>query len=248
VSPDDQHDLDPALAGAVRRAYVRPVDEITAQRHVSAIVAAAARAGDAPAQPPRRVRRRVWQTVVATATTVLAVPVGMAAAGVTLPDAVTQPYRSIGIALPHQAREERSAPATPSVRPATTTAPQATSPATAGRRPHAAHGVSSTGTRPGAPTTPRSGTPGASKHPANGLAPARPGAGRPAPNTSKKTGGTLGPGHEKPLTPTAQATGQPKRATPLPDGIAPSPKRVAPRPQQTTSVPAASDAAPGHDR
>jgi hypothetical protein len=113
VSPDDQPELDPDLADAVRRAYVRPVDEAIARRHLSAIVASAG--GPFPA-PRRPARRRTWRALAAALAALTVLPAGLAAAGVRLPDAVEQPYRSIGIALPNQTSRSQAAP-TP--RPAT---------------------------------------------------------------------------------------------------------------------------------
>ena len=125
MSPDDQPDLDPSLTDAVRRAYVRPVDEVTAQRHVSAIVAAARTVGEQPAVGRARRRRRVWRPVLAAGAATLLAPVGMAAAGVDLPDAVERPYRIVGITLPHQASQapRPSAPATGPGTPSTSTTP-----------------------------------------------------------------------------------------------------------------------------
>jgi hypothetical protein len=140
VSPADQPDIDPVLADAVRRAYVRPVDEATARRHVTAMVAAAASAGTEPVIRRARPRRRVWRSVVATAAATVLAPVGLAVAGVALPDAVEEPYRAVGIELPHQERDAGRAPA-PALRPveprtpSTPPPPTATSPTTAPRRP-----------------------------------------------------------------------------------------------------------------
>ena len=118
MSPDDQPDLDPALADAVRRAYVRPVDEVTATRHVSAMVAASG-ASEQPAAAPARLRRRVWRPALAATAATLLLPVGLAAAGVTLPEAVEEPYEVVGISLPNQPRDVRPAPAAPPVAPLT---------------------------------------------------------------------------------------------------------------------------------
>jgi len=115
MSPDDPPDLDPALADAVRRAYVRPVDEVTARRHVSAIVAAA---GEEPVARRPRQRRRVWRPVLAAGAATLLLPAGLAVAGVELPNAVERPYRTVGIKLPHQTGSApNSAPATRPVTP-----------------------------------------------------------------------------------------------------------------------------------
>src|SRR3954466_10135664 len=98
----DDHDVDPALAEAVRRTYVRPVDDDVAARHVTQI-ADAARAGGTPARPALRAgaRRRLWRPALAAAAAVLLLPVALATAGVELPDAVDAPYREVGIRLPH---------------------------------------------------------------------------------------------------------------------------------------------------
>ena len=119
MSPDDQPDLDPALADAVRRAYVRPVDEVTATRHVSAMVAASG-ASEKPATAPARLRRRAWRPALAATAATLLLPVGLAAAGVTLPEAVEKPYEVVGISLPNQPRDVRPAPAVTPLTPATT--------------------------------------------------------------------------------------------------------------------------------
>ncbi|MEA2298607.1 MAG: hypothetical protein QOF77_1543 [Solirubrobacteraceae bacterium] len=115
MSPDHQPDIDPAFADAVRRAYVRPVDEATAERHVSAIVATAAAGEETLARrpSPSLPRRRWWPALAAGATTVL-LPVGLALAGVSLPKAVDEPYRALGIALPHQAPSSPTRAASPS--------------------------------------------------------------------------------------------------------------------------------------
>lgn len=115
MSTDDPPDLDPQLAEAVRRAYVQPVDEVTARRHVSAIAAAASAAGEAVRRPARS-RRRTWQAAAAGVTATLLLPVGLAVAGVSLPQAVSRPYRSIGVPLPHQPRQDAT-PTTPRVDP-----------------------------------------------------------------------------------------------------------------------------------
>lgn len=250
MSPDDQHDLDPAIADAVRRAYVQPVDEITAQRHVSAIVATAAQPGGASV-PARRSRRRVWQTVAATVTAVVVVPVGMAAAGVTLPDAVERPYRAIGIVLPHQERSGRSAPRAPSANPTTRTTTAASPGAP---QPKAPRGQGSSSTRPGAAPTPRSGS-GRSAKPTNTPGPNR------APRTAKpaakakakakakgKAGASLGRGYLAPLTPRGRAVGRPSGATSGPKRSTRSLEQVTPALPPTMSVPSAAATAPGHNK
>ncbi len=101
----DEPDLDPVLADAVRRTYVRPVDEGIASRHVSAIVAAAT-AAQASAPRVRR-GRRVWRPALGmgAAAMLLCLPVGLAAAGVSLPAIVQEPYDAVGIDLPDQTAE-----------------------------------------------------------------------------------------------------------------------------------------------
>ena len=92
----DEPDLDPVLADAVRRTYVRPVDEGIASRHVSAIVAAAT-AAQASAPRVRR-GRRVWRPALGmgAAAMLLCLPVGLAAAGVSLPAIVREALRRRG--------------------------------------------------------------------------------------------------------------------------------------------------------
>jgi hypothetical protein len=118
MAPADQPHLDPDLVDAVRGAYVRPVDEATASRHVSAIVAAASAGGESLARRSRQ-RWRGWRPVVAAAGAALLLPVGLAVAGVNLPHAIEGPYRAIGIHPPHRAHHE-PAPATPAAAPRTT--------------------------------------------------------------------------------------------------------------------------------
>jgi translation initiation factor IF-2 len=114
----DEPDLDPVLADAVRRAVVRPVDGVTASRHIDAIVAAAQ--GDAPSLAVRRTRRRLWRPLLGGGVAVtLLLPVGLAVAGVSLPAAVQRPYSAVGIELPNQAPDRPlPAPAAPGPRPA----------------------------------------------------------------------------------------------------------------------------------
>jgi hypothetical protein len=135
VSPAKPPDLDPVLTDAVRRAYVRPVDQATAGRHVSAVVAAAAQA-----EPPHAAgriaplrRRRVWRPVVAAGAATLLLPVALAVAGVSLPGAIEEPFREVGISLPNQERDHESpvrpAPAvTQTVLPPVTIPPAPSSP------------------------------------------------------------------------------------------------------------------------
>lgn len=161
MPPADKPDIDPVLADAVRRVYVRPVDEATARRHVSAMVTAAS-AGTDPAAHPARPPRRLWRPVLAAAAATLLAPVGLAAAGVKLPDAVEEPYRAVGIDLPRQERDAERAPA-PAVRPIaprkpslpsapTRARPTGTPRAPAGerpRRPRSSRPDHGTGSRPG---------------------------------------------------------------------------------------------------
>lgn len=120
MSTDDQPDLDPQLAEAVRRAYVQPLDEATARRHVSAITAATT--GEA-VRPPVRSRRRAWRAAAAGVAATLLLPVGLAVAGVSLPQAVSRPYRSIGVPLPHQPRHDTQPTTTPQLIPRVPTSP-----------------------------------------------------------------------------------------------------------------------------
>ena len=118
---DDQPELDPALADAVRRAYVRPVDEATAAEHVTAM-AAAATGSTAPVTARTTGRRRGWRLGLAAGVATLALPVGLAAAGVALPDVVERPFDAVGIQLPNQpagAPQGSPAPAVPVPRPIT---------------------------------------------------------------------------------------------------------------------------------
>lgn len=109
---DDEPELDTAIAGAVRRAYVRPVDEATAEEHVSAMAAAAA--GSAAEATGGTTRRgRGWRIGLAAGFATLALPVGLAAAGVALPDVLSGPFGAVGVELPNQPADTREAPAPP---------------------------------------------------------------------------------------------------------------------------------------
>src|SRR4051812_50177284 len=78
----DHDEIDPALTEAVRRTYVRPVDDEVAAQHVTQI-AAAARAGGTPARPAPAARapRRAWRPAFAAAAALLLLPVALATAG-----------------------------------------------------------------------------------------------------------------------------------------------------------------------
>src|SRR4051812_6808300 len=128
----DHDEIDPALSEALRRTYVRPVDDEVAAQHVTQI-AAAARAGGTPARPApaARASRRAWRPVLAAVAALLLLPVALATAGVDLPGPVDAPYHQVGIKLPHQSddastdgtaparRATPATPASPAARPAT---------------------------------------------------------------------------------------------------------------------------------
>lgn len=175
--PDDQPDADisPVLADAVRDAYVQPVDEGTARRHLSLMVATAA-AGHAPARRRLRQHRRAWRSALAATATTLLLPVGLAAAGVTLPGALEQPYRAIGIDLPHQSDDRETAPSGRPARATATPAAPATPPASV---------------TPAAPARPGKATaPAGSATPAGPAQPAAP----VDPGTRDRSNGTTDPG------------------------------------------------------
>lgn len=186
----DEPDLAPVLADAVRRAYVWPVDEVTASRHVEAMIAAADAGQGVPARPPRRGRRPWRPALGAGAVVALLLPVGLATAGVSLPAAVEKPYSAVGIELPNQTPapaptpKQPSVPATPHVPPATatSTAPQASGASGTGRAPAALtparRGKSSTAARP--PTSRRPSTPPPAASPGSGAKKPDPSARRPA--------------------------------------------------------------------
>jgi hypothetical protein len=184
VLPDDQPPVDDALAAAVRRVYVRPVDERTASEHVSAIVAAAAEPATHAVAAPSARRRRGWRVGLAAGAATLLLPVGLAAAGVTLPDAVEQPFKAVGIELPNQPRPEPPAPATPAARPPAPRLPAV---------PPAA--------KPLAPAVPASAKP---------LAPARPAPSRPQSGRGRASGAKPA---VKPAPPQSRRDRAPARAT-----------------------------------
>ncbi len=248
---DDQPELDPALADAVRRAYVRPVDEGTAQRQLSAIVAASTADGSTSIadRPPRR---RAWWTAVAVGATTLLAPVGLAVAGVSLPDVVEQPYRALGIQLPHQAADKPPlrviAPTTTRTTPATattsTTPATATAPRPADRQARApqttqdhGRGAKPTGT-PGKPST----KPGTATTPKHGAAKTYPPHGRPT--TSPR---------RKPVSPRSTRAHIKRHAAPQPPtpahGNGSQRKRAAAVPETTTTtVPTAPARAVGRNK
>lgn len=169
-------EMDPALAGAVRRACEQPVGAETAQRHMTAILAEAARAQGAAASRERPARgrlapRRAWRPALAFFSAVLALPAGLAAAGVSLPDAIESPYSSVGVHLPNQGGAPAAGTTTTAApaRPADTTSTPATAPAATTRRA-ARHGNAPT-PRPAAharrtpahPPHPHTGSHGAAK-------------------------------------------------------------------------------------
>ena len=159
MAPDDQPELDPFLADAVRDVFVRPVDEVTARRHVS-VIAAAARTGAEPVARRPRGRRRMWRPILAATAATLVLPVGLAVAGVSLPGAVERPYRAVGIELPHQTRDVHPAPArrpvTHRTPPTTSTTAEPAHPRPAEQRPRrrAGDGQEGRAKRRGAPVDP----------------------------------------------------------------------------------------------
>jgi hypothetical protein len=114
--PNVPHD---DLDDRIRRAYVRPVDEDVAARHLAAIAAAARDAeGSSKTSAPGRRRRPFLRPVLATGLALVALPAGLAVAGVDLPDAIDRPYDVIGVELPNQG-SGADAPATAPAAPAT---------------------------------------------------------------------------------------------------------------------------------
>ena len=107
--------IDPAVAETVRRLYVRPVDPERTQRDV-ATIAEAARLADQTRGPvvaagvasSARRRMPLWRPALAGLAALVAVPGGMATAGVDLPEAFEAPYRAVGISLPNQGEQARS--------------------------------------------------------------------------------------------------------------------------------------------
>lgn len=131
-------EIDPALAQTVRRLYVQPVDPDRARQDV-ATIAEAARQADANRGPAvsagvasqtRRRRTPLWRPVAAAAAALVAIPGGLAAAGVQIPDAVDAPYRAVGVSLPNQQDEQpRDAQPTRTTRGRSDETPAATTPA-----------------------------------------------------------------------------------------------------------------------
>lgn len=219
MSTDDQPDLDPQLAEAVRRAYVQPLDEATVTRHVSAIFSAAAAAEGEFVRPPARSHRRAWRAAAAGVAATLMLPVGLAVAGVSLPKVVSRPYDSIGVSLPHQANDDAQ-PATPGAIPPTPTTPRtSTSPA-----PRA-------GSQPA--TRPEDRPKAARKDGAAGsqAAPQAKANGAESTPASPRTG-------SKAEAPPGRQTGKrAKPARPTPPVVKPKKARPSPQPRATGSVP-----------
>lgn len=135
----DPAELDQAVAETVRRLYVRPIDPARAHRDVTRI-AEAARQADATRGPrvsagaastARRRRTPLWRPALVAAAALVALPGGMATAGVHLPEPLEAPYELVGISLPNQADHaaDRSRPARERTRLPATTSPSATRPA-----------------------------------------------------------------------------------------------------------------------
>lgn len=107
-------ELDPVLTQTVRRLYVRPVDPDRARRDVATIAEAALvadqnRGPAAPARaasPARRRRMPLWRPALAAVAALIAIPAGMAAAGVEVPAPLEAPYDLVGITLPNQAADQ----------------------------------------------------------------------------------------------------------------------------------------------
>jgi hypothetical protein len=117
VSPVEEPELDPALADAVRRAYVQPVDQGTAARHVTAMASVAAAQDPIVARSVVTWPGRIWRPALAGAAATVLLPAALAVAGVSLPRAIDRPYGALGIALPHQAHSsgQRRTPSPPVV-------------------------------------------------------------------------------------------------------------------------------------
>ena len=129
-------EIDPALAETVRRLYVQPVDPGRARQDVATIAEAARMADQTrgpavsarPASHARRRRVPLWRPALAAAAALVAVPGGMAAAGVQIPEPFDAPYRAVGISLPNQG-EQSDEQSTRTTRGRSTQTPAATTPA-----------------------------------------------------------------------------------------------------------------------
>lgn len=145
-------EIDPALAETVSRLYLGPIDPERARRDVATIAEAARQAdlnrgpavsAGAPSSLARRRRMPLWRPVAAAAAALVAIPGGLAAAGVQLPEAVDASYRAVGVTLPNQDEQARDAqPAstprerrdeTPAATTPSRTSPSVTSPSDAAR-------------------------------------------------------------------------------------------------------------------
>ena len=133
-------ELDRGLTEAVHRLYVRPVDPERARQDV-AMIAEAARQADLNRGPAvsagaastlRRRRMPLWRPALAAAVAVVAVPGGMAAAGVDVPEAFEAPYRAVGVALPNQDEDPAVPRRSDRARERLTETPAATTPAVTG--------------------------------------------------------------------------------------------------------------------
>ncbi len=242
----DEPDLDPALADAVRRAYVRPVDEGTASRHLSAIVAAAETEAGTPV-PARRTRRvrHAWRPILGVgAVATLLLPAGLAAAGVSLPRAVGKPYRAVGITLPNQKPDAPASAPTPAPRPVAppTSATTPAAPAPPPRAPRARRspaageqrratpgnaGTPSTSRRPVTPPAASSSSPGSKPSPPPPAA-RRPGAAAKKPPAAAKPGASRKPVEPakslKPAKPPAAPANPGQRRKPAVPAAASSPQ------------------------
>ena len=122
--PHPHDDLD----DLIRRTYVRPVDEDVAARHLEAMDAAVRELVPTPsvrAPAPRR-RRALLRPAFATGRALVALPAGLAVAGVDLPDAVSAPYEAGGVVRSGGRRWRpalRWSPCRPALRPPAWTFP-----------------------------------------------------------------------------------------------------------------------------
>jgi hypothetical protein len=134
-------EIDPALAETVNRLYVRPIDPDRARQDVATIAEAARQADQnrgpavsaGAASRARRRRMPLWRPVLAAAAALVAIPGGLAAAGVEVPEPFDAPYRAVGVSLPNQdehARDTQPSRGRSTQAPAVTT-PAATTPSAA---------------------------------------------------------------------------------------------------------------------